>query len=453
VPIERPETRFAWNGDTALAYQVFGDGELDLLYMPGVLSNVDVMWESERYARFLRRLASIGRLIVSDRRGYGCSERFSPTDVAPLEVSVDDALTVLDEVGSERSLVISFEETNYVAILLAAAHPDRVSHLVLLDPAPTMIRDEEITWEWSPEEWDDQAAFVRWAWGTREGSRVSCERWFASIVDDEREMEWITRFTRSTQGPGASTAELLKHSSMDVRGVLSSITVPTLVLHSPASEGDVRSPRYVADHIQGGAYRELPGRDAFPWGEAWRSVTDEIEHFATGVRPPLEVDRLLATILFTDIVASTERTVELGDAAWRDLLQRHNAIVREELARFGGVEQDVAGDGFFATFDGPARAVECVSTIMDALRPLGLQIRAGVHTGECELIDGKHGGLAVVIGARVSAQAGASEILTTSTVKELVAGSGLVFESAGEHHLKGVPEARTLYRLVQEGNG
>ena len=453
MPIERPETRFAWNGDTALAYQVFGEGERDLLYMPGVLSNVDVMWESERYARFLRRLASFGRLIVSDRRGYGCSERFSPTDVAPLEISVDDALTVLDEVGSERALVISFEETNHVAILLAAAHPDRVSHLVLLDPVPTWIRDEEISWEWSSMEWDEQAALVHRVWGTLEGTRGACEQTFRSVLDDERELAWLTRFARSTQGPGAAVAETLKHSSMDIRGVLSSIAVPTLVLHTPAGMWDVRSTRYVAERIEGSRYRELPGQDSWPWGDAWRSFIDEIEEFATGVRPPLEPDRLLATVLFTDIVSSTDRAVELGDAAWRDLLERHNSIVREELARFGGVEQDVAGDGFFATFDGPARAVRCASTIIDAVRPLGLKIRAGVHTGECELIDGKHGGLAVVIGARVSAQAGPSEILATSTVKELVAGSGLVFENAGEHHLKGVPEARTLYRLVQEEGG
>jgi len=445
--VELPETRYAWNGDIALAYQVVGSGPVDLMYLSGTLSNVEAIWESRRCAHFLGRLASFSRLIVMDRRGTGCSERFSPKDIAPLEVMLDDVLAVLDAVGSRRCALLAWEETNFLVCMAAASRPDRVSHAILLDPSAAWIRDDELTWEWSHREWDEQIRKIRDEWGVTVHGFVAAA--IPSMIDDERETRWLNRFARLTQSPGVSVAEMRKYCETDVRGILSSIRVPTLVLHRQDDAiVDARSPAYVAEHIPGATLAEVPGRDHLPWGENTDELVEEIEEFLTGERHAREPDVALATVLFTDIVGSTERQAALGDEGWKDLIQRHHALIRDALARWRGVENDTAGDGFYATFGGPARAIRCALEIGDRIRGLGLEIRAGIHTGECQVVDGKYSGLAVTIGARVAASAGASEILTTQTVKDLVAGSGLAFEDAGEHELKGVPERWRLYRVV-----
>jgi len=446
--MDTPETRFAWNGDVSLAYQVIGDGPVDLLYLPGALSNVDVMWESARYAAFLERLAAFSRLIVMDRRGMGCSERYSPSDVAPLEVAVEDVLSVLDDAGSEHAALFGFEETNYVVAMCAASHPERFSHLAMLDPSPTWVRDDEITWGWTRMEWDEQIALFHDRWGRR-AMHTDIAHVIPSIVSDDREQRWLEKFQRLSQSPGLCAAETRKNCDIDVRGILPSIHMPTLVMHR---EGDVvmdvRDPRYVADHIVDARFVEIPGADHIPFYDHTEELASEIEGFVTGVRHGPNVDRVLATVLFTDIVGSTERQASIGDHAWKSVVQEHHRIVRSVLERWRGTENDTAGDGFYAAFDGPARAIHCANEIAQRVRDIGIEIRAGIHTGECERMESKFGGLAVTIGSRVAAQAGPSEVLVSQTVKDLVAGSGLLFEDAGQHDLKGVPGPWRLYRVI-----
>lgn len=442
-----PETRYAWNGDVSLAFQVVGSGP-DLLYLPGGVSNVDVMWESPRYARFLEHLASFSRLIVMDRRGTGCSERFAPNDVAPLEVGIDDAIVVLDEVGSEQSAIFAFEEPTSIAAMLAAARPDRASHLILLDPSPTMVRDDEVTWEWTHRRWDEQIELFRNNWG-RTTLATEQPDIVPSLDDDERESHWLARFQRLTQTPGAAVAEIRKYCDTDLRGILGSIHVPTLILHRTGDLViDVRSPRYVADHIENALFVELPGADHIPFWDHADELAEEIEAFVTGVRRAPMLDRVLATVLFTDIVNSTQRQARLGDHEWKLLVQQHHRVVRSALERWRGIENDTAGDGFYATFDGPARAIHCAGEITQAVRGLGIEVRAGIHTGECESIEGKLAGLTVTIGSRVASHAGPSEVLVSQTVRDLVAGSGLTFEDAGAHELKGVPDTWHLYLVA-----
>jgi class 3 adenylate cyclase len=455
VSMEQPETRFAWNGEVALAYQTYGTGDHDLLYLPGIISNVDVMWEWPDYARFLRRLGSFARVVVMDRRGYGCSERFSPNELVPLEVMIDDVVAVLDAAGVERVSVFTCEDGNSLAALLAASKPERVVHLVLQNPMASWMRNDEQPWEWTREQWEEQIALFRRTWGLMSADRVAEEqRWRAErgVAEgiDERDVRWWARMERATMGPGAMVAETRKFMEIDIREVLPTIHVPTLVIHRSGSVAyDSRTPRFVADLIEGARYVEVEsGPEGLPWADGWEALTDEIEEFVAGTRRGPEPNRVLKTVLFTDIVGSSGQATDLGDAAWHQLLERHHRVVRDELSKFGGVEQDTAGDGFFAAFDGPARAVRCGQAISHAVRSLGLEVRIGLHTGECEIVDGKVSGIAAITGARVMAQGGSSEILVSRTVKDLVAGSGLAFEDAGEHELKGVPDRWRLYRVT-----
>ena len=447
--METLDTRYAWNGDVALAYQVLRGGGPDLLYVSGGSSNVEVMWESARYRRFLERLASFCRLIVMDRRGSGCSDRFSPDHVAPLEVMVDDVVAVLDEAGSKRTAVFAWEESNFIACMIAASRPDRVSHVILHEPEPTFMRDDEITWAWSHREWDEQFDLVRRGWGQHRFTEERVPEAFPSIVGDDRELQWMTRFQRLSQSPGAAVAEMRKWCETDIRGVLPTIHVPTLVLHREKEAFvEAASPRYVADHIPGSRFVQVPGPDYPPWGEEMEPLVEEIEEFVTGVRHPPETDLILATVLFTDIVGSTEKQASLGDRGWKALVEEHHELVRTALERWRGVEHDTAGDGFYATFDGPARAIRCALEIAGRVRELGVEVRVGIHTGECQLINDKVGGIAVTIGARISVMAGPSQVLVSQTVKDLVAGSGLSFEDAGERELKGIPDRWRLYSVV-----
>ena len=357
---------------------------------------------------------------------------------------MDDAIAVLNHVGSERAAFFSFDEGAFIGCLLAASHPTRISHLMLLDPAPSWTRNEEITWEWSAEHWQSKIEEDRQVRGSYEILREE------EPNEPERALRWEAKFARQSQSPGAAAAETRKYSQTDVRQVLPSIPVPALVVYGSkrSSESlDVRSPRYVAEHIPNANFVEVE-IDHFPWAEGREALCNEIEEFLTGTRSHLDLRRILTTVLFTDIVGSTEKAVELGDAAWSGLVAQHQVIVRDQLARFRGHEVDTAGDGFFAIFDGPARAVSCALAISETLRTVGIEIRAGVHTGEVELDASAVRGIAVHVGARVAALADGSEVLVTSTVKDLVVGSGLAFEEAGEHELKGVPDRWRLYRVV-----
>ena len=434
--MEPPETQYAWNGRVALAYQVIGDGPDDLLYLQGRFSNVDLNWESPYLAGLLRGLARNARLIITDRRGFGCSDRFSPTDIPPFEVFTDDILTVLDAVGSERAAIFGTWDCALIATLCAAAYPERVTALVLLDAFITYSSTPETPWMPTAEEWEERIA---------KAALLSEED-----APHEDERQWLRRYMRASVGPGAHIAEIRRYLATDVRPVLSSVHVPTLILQD-ADGTQVTSPeagRYVHSHIAGSRLLEIPWKDRHHWYWGSDAIAAGTAAFLAEVRDEAaDFNRVLATVLFTDIVGSTEMLAEVGDRQWRDLVEQHHQIVRALLARYKGKEVDTAGDGFFATFDGPVRALHCARAISESVQSLGILIRAGLHTGECEVIDDKVGGLAVNIGARICALAEPSEILVSQTIGDLVAGSGLQFHDRGIHRLKGIPGEWRLLAL------
>jgi class 3 adenylate cyclase len=439
------DVRYAWNREVALAYQVVGQGPIDLLYMQSSISNVEVNWEHPMLAGFLRELAGIGRLIVADRRGLGCSERFTPGDTPPIETLIDDVLAVLDDAGSERPVLIATGECSLFACPLAATHPDRLAALILFNGTPAWRRSTEAPWGRTEAQMEDSFRWCQATWGS--GAWVQRSN---PSVRGEQELRWFGRYERLAQSPGALYAEARRFAETDVRAVLSSIQVPTLVLHRrDNSEEKPDGGRYLAAHIPGARFVELDGHDHFPWIGDRVAVINEIQDFLGTVQAEeAYLDRVLATVLFTDIVGSTQKAVELGDRRWQELVARHRSAVRALLSRYRGKEVEAPGDGFFATFDGPARAVRCAQAIADGAPLLGLQVRAGVHTGEVEERGDAVSGLAVNIGARIGAKAGASEVLVSQTVKDLVAGSGLAFEDHGLHELKGVPDEWRLFAVA-----
>jgi len=443
----KPDVRFTWNDGFALAYQVVGTGRDDLVYLPGYVSNVDLQWDVPPYARFLERLASFSRLILLDRRGVGCSDRFPPGQSATLEELVSDVAAVMDTVGARRATVFAEQESAFVAMLLAATRPLLVSRLVLFCASPSWARSEELPDEWSPEEWESQ---IRWMGGVTsamEHEEQHMRR--TSLAGDARMWRALASLLINSAGLGANMAEARMFSEVDLRHVLPSISAPTLVLRRRDDRNsELTSGRYLAEHVQNGRFVELEGGDALAWVGDHDPVFEELLAFLGTEVPASPTTRQLATVLFTDIVESTTKASELGDASWRETLERHHETVRACLASHGGTEVDTAGDGFFATLDGPAAAVRCAMEIVEAVEELGLEVRAGVHTGEVEAIDGKVGGIAVAIGARIASTAGPSEVLVSSTVRDLVAGSGLAFEDAGEHELKGVPDRWRLFRVA-----
>ncbi len=448
--MDRPETRFAWNGEAALAYQVIGDGTPDLLYLQGWVSNVELNWDQPAMARFLRGLARGRRLIVTDARGNGCSERASPHDVWPLETIMEDVAVVLDTVGSRKATILATDQLGFVACMFAATYPDRTAALVLYQAAANYLWSEETPWEWTEDRFDEQEDALR-GWGTSVTAVEDLQDRDPSVVGDPAYVTWWNRYGLLSEAPGSSVATARKYMRTDVRPILSSIHVPVLVLARPDApdESWTQSARFLADRIPGAKLVELPGVDTSLWVGDQAPVIRAIEGFLGDVRREgSELERVLATVLFTDIVGSTERSAALGDEAWRELIERHHAGVRALLVRFRGLEVDTAGDGFYATFDGPARAIRCARAIVDEVRSLGIEVRAGVHTGECETIDGKVGGLAVAIGARVGAAAGPSEVLVSGTVRDLVVGSGITFEERGEVELKGVPGTWRLFAVA-----
>ena len=443
--MNRPETRYAWNGEVSLAYQVLGQAETDLLYLQGYCSNVDMNWESRQLAHFLRGLARHARLIITDRRGWGCSERFTPGSVPDIDILADDILAVMSAVRSEQVSILATYEAAIVASLFAAAYPERTESLILVDPQVTYLPTDETPWMPSLSRWQKQIDLVRQTWGTSD--------WWDAPPGDEG--EWFNRYARASVTPGGLAAELSSYLETDVRAVLPSIQVPTLVLVDNDSFYEVlpETGRFVANKVPGARVVEhsSEGGHHFHWYARAEAIIDEVGHFLAAVREEeASFDRVLATVLFTDIVGSTKHAATLGDRRWRDLVNQHHSTVRTLLARYRGVEMDTAGDGFFASFDGPARAVRCARAIVDAVRPLGIEVHAGLHTGEMERVDGKVGGVAVNIGARIAALAAPSEVLVSQTVKDLMVGSDLTFEHGGSHELKGVPGPWNVYAVTTQ---
>ena len=437
-----PQTRYARSGDVNIAYQVVGEGPLDLLFVHGWVSNVELQWEEPRLELFLSRLASFSRLIVFDKRGTGLSDRVPDDRLPTLEERMDDVRAVLDAAGCDRAALFGFSEGGNLSTLFAATHPERTIALVTFGIFAKRIRSADYPWAPTREQRAAEIELVEREWG----GEMDLDVLAPSAAGDEAFMRRLATYFRRSASPGAAATLLRMNSEIDIRDVLPAIRVPTLVLHhTDDHEVNLEEARYIAARIPGARLVELPGRDHLPWVGDQDAVLAETEEFLTGMRAAAVPDRVLATVLFTDIVRSTEVAAGLGDHAWRELLQAHHAAVRRELARFRGVEMDTAGDGFFATFDGPARAIRCAQSIVAAVAELGLEVRAGLHTGECERVDGKVGGIAVATGARVAAAAPPGEVLVSSTVKDLVAGSGIEFEDRGTRELKGVPGEWRLY--------
>ena len=403
----RPETQFAWHGDDALAYQVIGDGPVDLLYLQGIISNVELNWDHPTMARFLTALAAGRRLIVADARGWGCSERSSPSEPWPIELLMEDLRVVLDAAGSQRAVIMASNDCAFAATLFGATYPERTAGLVLYEASANWLWTDETPWEWTLERWEKEVAGYR-TWSRAEAV-FEVESFAPSMAGDERYIEWWYRYFLLSGSLGYAAASSAKYMATDIRAILPAIRVPVVVLVRPDHpEPSWReSSIYVADHIPGARVVELPGRDGPLWLGNLDALTRAVDRFVVEIREERgELDRVVATVLFTDLVGSTDTAARIGDRQWRELVERHHRIVRALLDRFRGTEVDTAGDGFFATFDGPARAIRCAQAIVESLASLGMDVRAGLHTGECETIDGKVGGIAVNIGARVSAAAG-----------------------------------------------
>jgi pimeloyl-ACP methyl ester carboxylesterase len=438
-----PRTRYAKSGDTSIAYQVVGDGPIDLVLVQGFATHLELQWELPQFARFFERLSSFSRLILFDKRGTGLSD---PVAEAPtLEQRIDDVRAVMDSAGVEHAPLFGISEGGPMSVLFAATHPDRVSALVLHGAMGRTTEAPDYPWASPADALRESAAeFLAPYWG-QEGPEI-IELFAPSIASDPKALEFNARFERSAASPAMVQQIFEMFLDIDVRAVLPTIRVPTLVTHRHGDRVvNRRAGQDLAAHIPNARYVELPGIDHVPWAGDADAVLGEIEEFLTGARSAPEPDRVLATVMFTDIVGSTERATELGDARWRDLLSEHQAAVRRELDRFRGREVKTLGDGHLATFDGPARAIRCGHAIAEAARGAGLEVRIGLHTGEVEVMDGDVGGIAVHIAARVGALAGTGEVLVSGTVKDLVAGSGIPFLDRGTKELKGIADEWRLY--------
>jgi pimeloyl-ACP methyl ester carboxylesterase len=440
--VEVPDVHYARAGDVNIAYQVVGDGSFDLVYVPGWVSNIGALWDEPGHARLLGRLASFSRLILFDKPGTGLSDPV-PLDRPPtLEQRMDAVRAVMDAVGSERAALFGSSEGGLMSVLFAATYPERTRALVTLGIYAKRLWSPDYPWAPTEEERTAEIEEIERSWGGE--MDISSLAPSADEAFKRRALEYLRR----SASPGAAVALLRMNSQVDVREVLPTIRVPTLILQRVGDRDvNVEEGRWIAGQIPDAKYVELPGDAHLIWAGDVDGVADEVEEFLTGTRGAQDADRVLATVLFTDIVGSTERAAEVGDRRWREIVNEHHTRVRRELERFRGREIDTAGDGFFASFDGPARAIKAACAIRASVEPLGIQIRAGLHTGECEVMQGKIGGIAVNTGARVAAKAGAGEVFVSQTVKDLVAGSGIAFEERGEHELKGVGSWR-LYSVV-----
>jgi pimeloyl-ACP methyl ester carboxylesterase len=433
----RAKTQYAKTGNLHIAYQVFGQGAIDLVCCPGFVSHIEHYWEDPRMAHYLERLASFARVITFDKRGTGLSDR--ELDSPTLEDRMDDIRAVMDAVDSKKAALFGFSEGGSMAVLFAATYPERCHSLILFAPM-----EKFATWCPTEEKYQGVMQYIDNAWGNG-----GITDFVAPILAEDKVFrEWVARYERLSASPAAAMSLTRMNREIDIRHVLPVIRVPTLVMHR-TDDGwiNVAGGRYFGSHIPGARYIEFPGADHLPWVDNADTVVDRIEEFLTGSITAVEPDRVLATVLFTDIVGSTEKAAALGDRRWRDLLDKHHATIRSNLTRFRGNEVKTTGDGFLATFDGPARGVRCACALADGIRPLGIELRAGLHTGECEMMDSDVGGIAVHIGARVASLAGAGEVFVSSTVKDLVAGSGLRFGDRGNQTLKGVPGEWHIYAV------
>jgi len=443
------ETRYARSGDVSIAYQVTGDGPFDVVFVPGFLSHVELAWDVPAMAAYNRRLASFCRLIRFDKRGTGMSDRVS--GVPTLETRMDDVRAVMDATGCERAALIGLSEGGPMSILFAATYPERAWALALCGTFARVRWAPDYPIGASDEEARRDDEEIEQRWGEPDAAIALAREVAPESSDDE--LQAFATMIRQSASPGAALALNRMNDEIDVRDVLPAIRVPTLVLNREGEHPFIRQgSAYLAQHIAGARYVELPGSSHAPFAGDSESYVRAIEGFlqeawAEEASAEPDPDRVLATILFTDIVGSTAKAVELGDARWRELLEQHHATVRRLLLRHRGTELDTAGDGFFASFDGPARGIRCARAITESVRDLGIEVRAGLHTGECERMNSKVGGIAVHIGARVAAEAGPGEVVVSSTVKDLVAGSGIAFHDRGAAELKGVPGEWRLFAV------
>ncbi len=438
-----PETRYAQSGGVNIAYQVIGDGPFDLVFVPGFVSHLDLQWAEPRVARFLDKLASFSRLIMFDKRGTGLSDPVAAP--APLEDRMDDVRAVMDAAGSERAALFGLSEGGPMSVLFAATYPERTQALILCGTTPTGTLDP-----------DDNPGGQRWV-EMIQNARAAAEHWgegrtlrlLAPSADRETDRIGHGILERSAASPQMAQTAIDMAVEIDVRDLLPNVRMPTLVLHRAEEVVPVECARYMAEHIPGARLVVLPGMDHIPFYGDGDGYAEEIEEFLTGARHTPPSDRILTTVMFTDIVASTERAAALGDARWRELLGRHDELMRAELERHRGREVKTMGDGFLATFDGPARGIRCARAIANKVRALDIELRAGLHTGECELVGDDIGGMAVNIGARIGALADANEVVVSSTVKDLVVGSGISFSDRGAQELKGVPGEWRLFAVEE----
>ena len=452
--MDSPEVLYVKTPDGAhLAYQVFGQGSFDLVVVPGFASNVEQMWRVEPFARGLRGLGSFARVIVFDPRGTGLSDHNTTASSPTLEAQMDDIRAVMDAAGVERAALFGFELGANLCAVFAAAQPSRVVACVLHGSVARGQRSSDYPWGWNAHQWDDYLDAIDRRWGSQGFTDEMAREYYPSHAADPVFRRELASFFRAAASPGAALVFEGLLRDTDIRDVLPAIQVPVLVTHrvdDPTAVID--EGRYIAANIPGARLLELDGTDHYPFSGDQESLMTGIERFLGAAHgEEVDFDRILATVLFTDLVGSTETAVRMADRAWKDLLASHHRRVRSLLARFRGREVDVAGDGFFAVFDGPARAVRCGLAICEDARALGLDVRVGVHTGEVELDGSAVRGIAVHIGARVAAKAGPGEVLVSSTVKDLVAGSGLSFDGRGEHELKGVPERWKVYAASESG--
>ena len=445
--MRRPRTHYARSGEVFIAYQVLGSGPVDLVFVPSWVSHIEQLWEFPPFARMIERMAGFARVILFDRRGSGLSDRVDP---GPLETQIDDVRAVMRAAGSGRAFVWAETEGTAMAALFAASHPELVSGLALFTPMPRVVRDDDWEWGADPETRVDWIRTTQMRWG--DGNYIAFLA--PSLVDDEAFRDWAARLERFACGPGAVPAALHQMGQNDVREVLPLIGVPTLVIRR-RDEGwvDRRHSEFVVDQVPDARLVEVDGADALVLAGNVAEVTDTLEEFITGTRRTYSHERVLATVLFTDIVDSTRRAASLGDARWSELLEEHKALVRSLLARYGGREVKTLGDGFLTTFDGPARAVRCAIEIAENSHDAGLDVRAGVHTGECDFSGNDVSGIAVHIASRVLGQAGPGEVVVSRTVVDLVAGSQLLFDERGTHELKGIPGLWQLYAAAVEPAG
>jgi class 3 adenylate cyclase len=443
--VEIPDVKYARSGDVAIAYQVVGSGPLDLVFIRGTIADLLAGWDQPLFIAHVKGLAESGRVLLFDKRGSGLSDPVR--QVPTLETRMDDVRAVMDAADSDRAVLWAAQEGTRIALLFAATYPERTSALVLYDPTARGLWAPDYPWAVDEESWRRELREVHDRWGDRSYLSERIHRLSPSRAGDEEFVDWFVWYMRRSASPAEAVAFHRMSMEGDVRDVLPAVRSPTLLLHRSETRDEAL---YVAAHLPGARRVEIEGlRDWFSWADPEPNgrMLEETRRFVEGITAPPAPDRVLATVLFTDIVGSTSKAAELGDSGWRELLDRHHTLVRGELARFRGEEIDTSGDGFFAAFDGPGRAIECALAIRDSVRSLGLEIRAGLHTGECERVDGKLGGIAVPTGARIAALADAGEVLVSQTVKDLVAGSGLLFGDRGEQELKGVPGTWRLYAV------